>query len=1032
MARAQAGGPSDGVQAATAASAATTGTLHGHIADQTGALIPGAQITVTTAKGAQVAQTSADAVGGYSVRGLAPGSYVIQVTYEGFSPFVSIPISLAAGQTKNVDIKMAIETAQQQVEVTEEGAPQVSVEASQNSNSIVLKGSDLDALSDDPDELQNELTALAGPSAGPNGGQIYIDGFTGGQLPPKSAIREIRINQNPFSAEFDRLGYGRIEILTKPGTDTLHGRFFVQGNDDAFNTGNPFTAVIPAYHSLMVNGTVSGALSKRASFFFSIEQRNNQDASIYTVQTAEQDSSSGVYYVPTVNGNTGDIIATTGSLFSPSTHTNVSPRIDLQLGQKNTLTLRYQFFRNSESGSIGSTSLPSQNSTSDSIEHTVQISDSQIISDRVVNETRFEYRRANSTQTPTSTAPTVSVAGFFTAGGLGSQIDNSNSDHFELQNITTMTAGAHAIKFGAWLRDNHEALSSTGNFNGSFIFPTVYDYAGALNKLATGTACPTAPSSSDVTCGSVNAPDKLVYTTGPIAFGGNVFDGALFFQDDWKLRSYLTLSGGLRWETQNHIADHDDWDPRVAFAYALDGHKKGAVAKTVLRGGFGIFYDRFQVGDYMGLVQFNGNPLRSQTQTVISNPACFDPTSLAAAEAQGCGSGGSLSSQIQSVDSTYHSPYTEQVGGSLERQLTKTSTLTFTYLHSFGVHQLVQRDANAYEPLPGTDYYSPATGPRPDTNTACLTANDCPGIVDQFFPEAVFKQNQFIVNIRAQFSKNFSMFGFYNYTNANSDGGGGSSPSNSYNLSQDYGRASFVHPQWLFLMGNYNGPWGLSFNPFLIAEAGRPFNVTVEDDLTGDNFFNDRPGLVSASECAATAGPQPSQYALTPFGCLDTNPTPGETLLRPEIGNAPASVALNLRVSRSWGIGPKVEATGGPNPGGGGPPPGGGRGGGRGGPGGGFGGFGMGGGGGGRGGPFGTSNTGRKYALTFSAQALNLFNDIDYGIPLGAVAPAWNSTTGITGPGSSFEKSYGLAGGIFASPTSSAARRIFFQAAFQF
>jgi hypothetical protein len=88
--------------------------------------------------------------------------------------------------------------------------------------------------------------------------------------------------------------------------------------------------------------------------------------------------------------------------------------------------------------------------------------------------------------------------------------------------------------------------------------------------------------------------------------------------------------------------------------------------------------------------------------------------------------------------------------------------------------------------------------------------------------------------------------------------------------------------------------------------------------------------------------------------------------------------------------------------------------------------------GGGRGGPFGGTNTGRKYALTFSAQALNLFNDIDYGTPSGAVAPAWNSTTGITGPGSRFEKSTSLAGGIFASPSGSAARRIFFQAALQF
>src|ERR1019366_6423656 len=167
---------------------------------------------------------------------------------------------IAAGQVKRVDISMAIEVEQQSITVSDE-SPTVNIEASGNANSIVLKDKDLDALSDDPDELSNELSALAGPSAGPNGGQIYIDGFSGGQLPPKSAIREIRINQNPFSAEFDRLGYGRIEILTKPGTDKLHGRGFLMGNDDAFNTGNPFTKQIPPYYSYQFNGTASGALS---------------------------------------------------------------------------------------------------------------------------------------------------------------------------------------------------------------------------------------------------------------------------------------------------------------------------------------------------------------------------------------------------------------------------------------------------------------------------------------------------------------------------------------------------------------------------------------------------------------------------------------------------------------------------------------------------------------------------------------------------------------------------------------------------
>ncbi len=129
-----------------------------------------------------------------------------------------------------IRVKLQLPVEQQQVQVNDEGLS-VNIGADNNASAIVIKGKDLDALSDDPDELQNELNALAGPAAGPNGGQIYIDGFTGGQLPPKSSIREIRISQNPFSAQYDKLGYGRIEILTKPGTDKFHGMLIVNGND---------------------------------------------------------------------------------------------------------------------------------------------------------------------------------------------------------------------------------------------------------------------------------------------------------------------------------------------------------------------------------------------------------------------------------------------------------------------------------------------------------------------------------------------------------------------------------------------------------------------------------------------------------------------------------------------------------------------------------------------------------------------------------------------------------------------------------
>ena len=134
----------------------------------------------------------------------------------------------------------------------EDEANRVSVNTDPTSNggALVLGQKELQALSDDPDELSQQLQAMAGPGAGPEGGQIYIDGFTGGNLPPKSSIREIRINSNPFSPEYDRQGFGRIEIFTKPGTDAFHGQVFFQYNNQYFNTRSPLyvqSSSLPSY-----------------------------------------------------------------------------------------------------------------------------------------------------------------------------------------------------------------------------------------------------------------------------------------------------------------------------------------------------------------------------------------------------------------------------------------------------------------------------------------------------------------------------------------------------------------------------------------------------------------------------------------------------------------------------------------------------------------------------------------------------------------------------------------------------------------
>src|SRR6478752_7614838 len=236
---------------------APTGHLRGQIVDQTGAVIPGAAVTVKNSSGLVVSATS-DGAGAYDVKNLAPGKYTVSVTAKGFAPAAK-EVEIAAGQLKDFDIPLVILVKEESIDVQSDAA-KVSTGSDNNASSVVISGKDLDALSDDPDELQSELQALAGPSAGPNGGQIYIDGFTGGQLPPKSSIREIRINQNPFSAEYDKLGYGRIEVFTKPGTDKFHGQVSVQGNSSAFNAPNPFVSNESPYYSTIYNGNIGGPI----------------------------------------------------------------------------------------------------------------------------------------------------------------------------------------------------------------------------------------------------------------------------------------------------------------------------------------------------------------------------------------------------------------------------------------------------------------------------------------------------------------------------------------------------------------------------------------------------------------------------------------------------------------------------------------------------------------------------------------------------------------------------------------------------
>jgi hypothetical protein len=914
----------------SAALAAQTGdlTISGQVTDPSGASVPAALVTVTGPGGATLV-TQTDVQGHYVFRHLAPGTYTVRIEEKGFGPFEKPGIEIAAGakpQVVNAQLTVMIEKEQ----VTVQGeAQELSVNPESNVGALVLKGNALKALSDDPDQLQQELMELAGPAAGPNGGQIYIDGFSGGQLPPKEAILEVRVNQNPFSAQHDRLGYGRIDIITKPGYQKFHGHLFAFGNNSLFNSRNPFVTEEPNYHREFIAGDIGGPLGKKASFFFHIFHRKSIGNSIVNAVVLDSNLNQSPF---------SQAVRNSGG------HTSYNPRFDFQLSSKNVLTVRGEFETDDDQNNgIGQLNLPSLAYNSNGRGNEIHISDTQIVNDRMVTQTLFGYERETNERNPFSLDPTLRVIGAFTAGGNGGGQSRDVSSHFEIRNNTSLTRGKHNVTFGGRVRRRGESVDTRSGYNGTFSFPSLVAYQITQQGLAQG-----------LTMEEIRAtgggPSQFAITAGnPLADVG-VTDVALYGEDTWRVRPNVSLTYGLRFETQNQIGDHANLAPRLGLAWGL-GH--GAVPKTVVRAGFGIFYDRFRESEVLQALQLNGI---NQQRYVFDQPDFFfaavpvppidtlpgaSPTSL---------------STVYRIDPALHAPYTIQAAASVERQITKDFRTSVTYINSHGVHQFLSNNINA--PLPGTyDPADPLSGVRPFGDV---------GNIYQYESVGIFNENQVIANFNVNVGPNLSFSGYYTLSYANSNTGGvGSFPMDPYNIRADYGPAAFAVRHRFFMRAFVGLPYGFEFSPFLVATSGHPYDVTIGQDLNGDSIFNDRPALAGAG----AAGPN---IVATEFGTFNIAPASGQAVLPVNYLTGPGQFAMNARISKTFGFG-KVEEGGG----------------GFGGRhhrrrGGGLGGRGLsGGGGGGFFRPGSAEN--HRFQLEVGAMVHNLFNKVNLGTPIGNV-----------------------------------------------
>ncbi|MCM3900705.1 MAG: TonB-dependent receptor [Pyrinomonadaceae bacterium] len=1022
------------------------GTLRGSVKDELGASIVGATITVIDASGtARTTVTNGEGV--YTLGGLTPGKYFVVAAAPGFAPSEQKEVDLAAGQRQSLDLTLTVTIEDQKVTVAAETP--LSTDSTNNANQTIISGQDLDALPDDPDELAAALQALAGPSVGPNGGQIFIDGFSGGRMPPKESIREIRINQNPFSAENDQAS-GRIEILTRPGTDKLRGSSFFNFEDESLNSRNPFSSTRTPFQIRNFGGNLGGPIvKKKASFFVDFDRREIDDNELVNATTLDAS-------LNPVDQAFGVVV--------PRRNLSFSPRVDYQLNTNNTLVARYRYDRSkTENSGVGGFSLPERGYDTFSTSQSFTLTETAILNAAMVNETRFQYTRNRNESLGDNTIPVLNVSAAFISGGSGVGHAFSSNSRWELQNFLAWQKGSHALKFGGRVRGVRTSDSNPNNFGGTYVFsggfvptldannnpitdePEFVDSLERYRRTLLGQQLGLTPFQIRTMGGGAS---QFSISSGNPEASVSQVDAGFYIQDDWRFRPNLTLGFGLRYENQTNIHSPTNFAPRVFMAWSPGAANSARPPNMVIRLGAGVFYNRFSEGNTLNANRFNGTTQQQFFVTerplyqTINDAVIFVPPLPSALDAFPNLPPTSITDldprQITwRVADDLQSPAVYVAGAQVERQLPHRTTL-FAGFYTIHINHVIRaRDINA--PLPGSITVLNPNGTRPLGNI---------GDIYQYESSGRYDQNQMFIGFNNRFNRTISFSANYSLskTQNDTDGqGGGMFPVNSYDLTGEYSRAGFDVRHRFSFFGSINLPWQVSLNPFITATSGRPFNITTGQDTNLDRLFTERPSL--APDGVDCSNP-PANIVCTRFGNFNLHPNPGETLIPRNFGEGPGYFAVNLRISKTWSFGsvPSSNAAnqgqgaqggqqavesgrgrGGPGgdggvprvPGGGGPGGGGGRG----------------GGGRGGGGAFQVGVPGapdaKRYSIQFIVSVSNLFNNVNLSNPVGQLSsPSFGESLAL---GSQFGGFGGGGGGGFGGGGSGAGnRRVSAQVRFNF
>lgn len=887
----------------TIAAQQRTGSLRGQVTDELGALVVGATVTITAADGSEkTASTTAEGI--YTINAIAPGPYTIRVAAPGFTTYEKTDLAIAAGPRTTRDVRLVVTLEKQVITVTEE--PGLDTDPKSNADAVVLKGQELDVLPDDPEALASAVQAMAGPSTGPSGGQIFIDGFTGGRMPPKESIREVRINQNPFNAENNGIGFGQIEIFTKPGADKLRASSFFNFSDESLNSRNPFAPRRAPFQVRYYGGSLSGPITKgKSSFFIDVQRRVTDDNAIVNAQILNSN------LIPTPFNV---------ALLVPNRFFSFSPRFDYQLNPANTLVVRYSY-TNTKADNVGASdfSLPERAFSRSNTTQTMQVTETAILSPVLMNETRFQYIRTRANQDGNNVIPTIVVQDAFIAGGSQVGLAHNNEDRWELQNYSTWTKGPHILRFGARLRGVRITDFSPQNFGGTFTFSggdaPLLDANNQIVHNSNGDPVLIPITSLERyrrTLLFQGNPNMRLLGGGVTQFsiaGGNPEasvtqqDLGVFIQDEWRVRPNLTLTAGFRYERQTNISSNYNFAPRLFFAWVPGGTSVGggpgapssSSPKMVIRGGIGVFYDRFGERATLLANRFDGE---NQLDFRVFDPAVLDASTFSLNGVTNVPTAESLATFaapqiVRRIADDFQAPTFVMTAINFERQLPSKFTFFAVAFNYRGKHLLRVRNVNA--PLPGTyDPANPNNSVRPLGNI---------GDVYYYESSATFNDYRFFGGLRRQMSKGFSLFANFGTGRGKTDTDcifgsiANCFPADTYDLSSEYSRVAFIPSGNFFVGGSLVLPkLKVNLNPFIVYSTGRPFNIVTGRDTNGDGLFTERPAF-------ATSQTDPANLRRTSFGDFDLAPAPGQELIPRNYGLGPSFFTVNLGINRSFAFG---------------------------------------------------------------------------------------------------------------------------------